>query len=267
MQQWDSTLYDSRHAFVWKHGDALLELLSPKAGERILDLGCGTGHLTARIAESGAEVLGIDASATMIEQARRAYPCLTFRLADARTFVADRPFDAVFSNAVLHWIREPELVTERVAANLRAGGRFVAEFGGRGNVHAIVTALKHACATVGVAFAMPWYYPTIGEYATLLERAGLETVYAVLFDRPTPLEGQEGMRSWLKMFGNVILNEVPPARHEELFRLVEEELRPILYKDRTWYADYRRLRIVAVRMEEGGTELRQVVRAGVEPAT
>src|SRR5437868_5307298 len=92
---WNPALYDGKHSFVWKYGASLLELLAPQPGERILDLGCGTGHLTAQIAEAGAEVIGIDAAAAMIEEARRAYPSLRFEIMDARDFTFAEPFDAI----------------------------------------------------------------------------------------------------------------------------------------------------------------------------
>jgi trans-aconitate 2-methyltransferase len=133
-QRWDPGLYDDKHAFVWRHGASLIELLAPQPEERILDLGCGTGHLTARIAEAGAAAVGLDHSAEMLTQARQAYPKLHFVEGDARQFAFPEPFDAVFSNAALHWIREPEAVLCSVRKALKHGGRFVAEFGGRDNV-------------------------------------------------------------------------------------------------------------------------------------
>jgi trans-aconitate methyltransferase len=244
--QWDAQLYDDKHAFVWKHGAALLELLAPQSGERILDLGCGTGHLTAQIAGAGANVVGIDRAASMIEQARRAYPDLHFEVADGRAFAFPQPFDAVFSNAVLHWIKEPRAVIECVRQALKPGGRFVAEFGGRGNVQKIAAAVKNALHATGSGeFETPWYYPSIGEYTPLLEQAGLEVTYAILFDRPTPLEGEQGMRQWIEMFANTALAQVAPDKREVFFQQVERELRPELYWNDTWFADYRRLRIVA----------------------
>ncbi len=164
--EWDAALYDDRHSFVWKRGAALIELLAPRSGEWVLDLGCGTGHLTAKIAEAGAEVIGIDSSPEMIEEARRLYPGLPFGVGDARDFHFDEPFDAVFSNAVLHWIKPPEEAVACVRRALKPGGRFVAEFGGRGNVAAIIGALDAAACAIGLgAWGHPWYYPSIGEYA------------------------------------------------------------------------------------------------------
>jgi len=243
---WNPALYDGKHSFVWKYGASLLELLAPQPGERILDLGCGTGHLTAQIAEAGAEVIGIDAAPAMIEEARRAYPSLRFEIMDARDFTFPEPFDAVFSNAVLHWVKQPAEVIDCLRRALKPGGRFVAEFGGRGNVKQIATALESAFLELGCgSFELPWYYPGIAEYAGLLEQSGFEVTHAILFDRPTPLEGEEGLRHWIEMFGGAILSRVPEDRRDLFFKKVEEQARPTLYREGTWSADYRRLRIVA----------------------
>ena len=248
--QWNTGLYDEKHSFVWKYGATLIDLLAPRPGERILDLGCGTGHLTARMAEAGADVVGIDSSSEMVAEARRLYPHLRFEVADARDFDLGDSFDAVFSNAVLHWVKEPEPVIACVRRALRPGGRFVAEFGGRGNVRAIVAGLEEAARTIGLGgWEHPWYYPSIGEYAPLLERAGLEVTDASLFDRPTPLEGEEGIRHWVAMFAGDLLGRVPPGDRETFFRRLEAVLRPTLDREGTWFADYRRLRIVARRLE------------------
>jgi len=181
----------------------------------------------------------------MLEQARRKYPQLSFVQADARDFRFDEPFDGVLSNAALHWILPPERVVACVARALKPGGQFVAEFGGKGNIRLIVAALEHAAAALGERFVHPWYFPGVGDYATLLERAGLEVTFATLFDRPTPLEGEAGLRDWIAMFAGDLLNTVGPVRREAFFEHVEAALRPVLYRDGTWIADYRRLRIVA----------------------
>jgi trans-aconitate 2-methyltransferase len=246
--RWNAALYEDRHGFVWRHGAALLDLLAPQPGERILDLGCGTGHLTAQLAARGTEVIGLDASPAMIEQARRAYSQLTFLIGDARDFTLDRPCDAVLSNAALHWVQPPEWVVACVYRALRPGGRFVAEFGGRGNVQAIRTALAQTAARCGLpGWREPWYFPSLAEYAGLLEAGGLVVTFAALFDRPTPLPGADGLRSWIAMFAGDRLDSIPAERREEFLSGVETALRPALYRDGTWQADYRRLRVVAER--------------------
>src|SRR5688572_11002406 len=130
---WSPQLYEGQHSFVWKYGADLLPLLAPQPGERIIDLGCGTGRLTAQIAESGAEVIGVDRSPEMIGQARQNFPKLRFLLADIASFESPEPADAVFSNAALHWVTDAEAAARNVARSLRPGGRFVAEFGGKRN--------------------------------------------------------------------------------------------------------------------------------------
>ena len=175
-KRWDPALYDSKHSFVWKYGQELIELLASQAGERILDLGCGTGHLTSQLALAGASVTGLDVSQSMIEQARKNYTDLEFVKADAADFAFAEPFDAVFSNAALHWVKRAENVVVCLARALKPGGRFVAEFGGKGNIQAIHTALLRALDDFGLANKAgwnPWYYPSVGEYASLLERHGL----------------------------------------------------------------------------------------------
>src|SRR5215471_15498673 len=169
---WNTALYDGKNAFVWKHGAGVVELLAPRNGERILDLGCGTGHLTNQIASTGATVLGVDKSKSMIEEARRLYPNLRFENADATDLHFDEEFEAVFSNAAIHWMKDQHAVARCVWNALKRGGRFVAEFGGKGNIHAIRTALAEAVEAAGETInSEPFarYYPTVGEYATLLE--------------------------------------------------------------------------------------------------
>jgi trans-aconitate methyltransferase len=235
-------------------GESLVDLLAPQPGESILDVGCGTGHLTAQIAQRGAAVVGIDSSAAMVERARAAYPQLDFRLADATDLRFERAFDAVFSNAALHWIPRASqpLVGRSIARSLRDGGRLVAELGGKGNVERIVRALEATIVAMGYHLpADPWCFPGVAEYAALLEEAGLEVVLAELFERPTPLDGGErGMSHWLSMFAGHFLTAVPAEKWEELVGEVERLLRPEHYRENGWIADYRRLRLVAIRRGE-----------------
>jgi SAM-dependent methyltransferase len=245
---WDTTAYDGSHSFVYEYGSDVVELLDPQPDERILDLGCGTGHLTDRIADACAEVVGIDQSAEMIETAREAHPDRQFVRVDARDFDVEEPFDAVFSNAALHWIHEQDDVIDAVAEALEPGGRFVAELGGTGNVGIIVGAIQTELDARGYEPPTePWYFPTVGEHATRLEDHGFEVRYARLFDRPTELEeGENGLAAWIEMFGDRLLGPVPESERGAVVSAVEDRLREDLYDDGTWTADYRRLRFVAV---------------------
>ncbi len=250
-QHWNSELYQGSYSFVWQYGQDVLTLLAPRPGERILDLGCGTAQLTGDIAKSGAEVLGVDYSPDMIATARKNYPNLRFEVAEASRLPFVNEFDAVFSNAVLHWVRDHLGATESVARALKPGGRFVFEMGGRGNIQSIWDAMVEGMRDMGIEQPerfSPWFYPSIGEYATLLEAQGLEVRFATLFDRPTVLEGgPAGLASWLRMFGRFVTDSIPADCREEFVHRVEDLARPALFRDGIWTADYRRLRMVAVK--------------------
>jgi trans-aconitate methyltransferase len=247
-QTWDPSLYDSRHSFVYTMVADMLKLLDAQPGERIVDLGCGTGVLSADIAKGGAIATGFDLSPEMIAQARKNFPQLRFEVADASEFTVEEPVDAVFSNAALHWVRRSEEAVRAIARALRPGGRFVAEFGGYGCVQQILDATSAALGRPAEEIS-PWYFPTVGMYAPVLERHGLEVRYATLFDRPTPLEdGEQGLRNWLRMFAGGILSSLDKDRREEVYRQVEETLRPNLWQTDRWVADYRRIRMVAKKV-------------------
>jgi trans-aconitate methyltransferase len=248
---WNARLYDDKHAFVFKFGEDLVQLLAPRPGERILDLGCGTGYLTDLIARSGAKIIGADNSASMIEKARTAYPELEFQQISATELSFDQSFDAVFSNAVLHWVLDKAAAIDGIYRSLRPGGRFVMEMGGKYNVEGIVLAVRKVLTRHHYyknAALQPWYYPSVGEYATLLEKRGFRIDYASHFDRETELQDNaSGIKDWLKMFGSSFLKEIPAADQEPLLDEVQDTLKPTHYRNHTWWADYKRLRIVATK--------------------
>jgi len=250
-EHWNAGLYDAKHSFVWEKARGLLEWLAPQKGERILDLGCGTGQLSSEIAANGAEVVGVDRSPEMVAEARNKFPALRFEVCDARSLTFENDFDAVFSNAALHWIPEAEPVVAGIARALRAGGRFIAEFGGHGNVRHVVAALEQALTEVGISpdGVSSWYYPSIAEYSSLLESHGLEVRQALLFDRPTQLEdGERGFDAWINMFCGSFLARVPEAKRSGYLRAVEDAARPLLWKGAHWELDYRRLRLSAWKL-------------------
>jgi len=249
-QSWDANLYDGKLGFVAEFGKGLLSLLEPQYGEKILDLGCGTGDLTAEIAASGADPVGLDMSVEMIQKAQLKYPSLQFLQGDGENFQLKQCFDAVFSNAALHWMKRPEKVVSSVWGVLRQGGRFTAEFGGKGNVETIVKAIAAVLETHGVdpMERNPWYFPSIGEYAQILESQGFRLTYAAHFDRPTPLkDGDKGLDHWLNMFGDSFFKGFSEGQKELIFNQVKEQVRPELYDGNQWIADYKRIRILAIK--------------------
>jgi trans-aconitate methyltransferase len=244
---WDSSLYESDHSFVHEYGHDVVDLLEPERGERILDLGCGTGHLTNRLADEASTVVGIDASTAMVAEAVELYPTTAFLHGNARSLPFTGAFDAVFSNAALHWIDADEqgTVADSVRRSLRPDGRFVAELGAAGNVNAIEDALSTELRARGYEVMSPWYFPTVGKHAAVLENHRFEVLYMRVFDRPTELDGEDGLRNWLSMFGESFFESVPDREREDIVTAVEDRLRPEMYREGTWVADYRRLRFVA----------------------
>jgi trans-aconitate methyltransferase len=249
--KWNADLYDDKHAFVFQYGESVLELLDVKSGERILDLGCGTGPLTKQIQEKGAEVVGIDASVEMIGKARQNFPELEFRVVDATDFSFDEPFDAVFTNATLHWVKNADAVIKNVYNVLKPGGRFVGEFGGKGNNQLMMAATATVLKKYGYVkgnFIITWYYPSTAEYAAKLEAGGFRVTFATHFDRPTLLQdGREGMVKWFNMFGALIFEAVSAAELPQILNEITDLLQPTCEVDGQWYADYKRLRFIAVK--------------------
>lgn len=246
---WDAKLYDSAAHFVTDYGSAIIDLLDPKPAERILDVGCGTGHLTNEIRQRGAKVVGIDSSPNMIRTARETYPELEFVQADASSFTFKEPFDATFSNAALHWVTDAESAVKCMSHALRPGGRFVIEMGGKGNIQSLITALFEALKKFDCYDpSHRWFFPSIAEYSTILERHRIEVTSAWLFDRPTKLEGDNAIVDWFTIFGEAIHADVDDECFAEAVKIAQTNLEATQRKDGVWYADYRRLRIVGKRL-------------------
>jgi len=249
--KWNAELYDNKHAFVSQYGESVLELLDVKPGERILDLGCGTGDLAKQIQERGAEVIGIDASPEMIAKAKAKYPELDFSVANAASFHFDEPFDAVFTNAVLHWIHDADGVIKSVYNALKPGGRFVGEFGGKGNNQLLLAAASTVLRNHGYIqgnITLPWYFPSTAEYTAKLEAGGFRVTFTSHFDRPTLLQdGREGIAKWFNMFGSSIFQQIPVDELQQILNEITDLLQPTNEVDGQWYADYKRLRFVALK--------------------
>jgi trans-aconitate methyltransferase len=245
-QTWDASLYGGNGRFVALLAGSLVEALQPKAGERILDLGCGDGFLTQRIAESGATLVGVDSSPQMIAAATERGVDARYASGEALHF--DQEFDAVFSNAALHWMRDQDAVLDGVYRALKPGGRFVAECGGQGNIAAIRVALLAVLTARGIPpdrIENNRFFSNT-EYRALLESHGFPVEEATLTPRPTPLPS--GMADWLQTFRSSVLQQLPAAEKPAAIEQIVSLLKPVLCdREGNWTADYMRLRFVARR--------------------
>jgi trans-aconitate methyltransferase len=244
-QNWSAQRYAETAHFVPALGMPVLELLAPQQGERILDLGCGDGVLTEKLVAAGATVVAIDAAPDMVGAARA--KGIDARVMPGQSIAFDGEFDAVFSNAALHWMRPPEAVLAGVRRALKPGGRFVAEMGGHNNTAAILVALDAVLARRGIdgRRLSPWYFPSAAAYRAKLEAAGFRVEQIDLIPRPTVVES--GLEAWLDNFADDFFAPLPARERTAARDEVVELLRPILVDETcTWIADYVRLRFRAI---------------------
>lgn len=248
--QWDAKTYQKNFSFVHQYGEDVLSLIEGDTNQRVVDLGCGNGALTKKLADKGYSVMGIDASEDMLRIAGQQYPEFAFRQGNALDFSLEEKADVIFSNAVFHWIDgdKQEQMLQNIASQLKPGGQLVCEFGGKGCAERVHSMLERCFAERGLPYRRVFYFPTIGEYAPILEKCGLRVEYAVLFDRPTPQKSDDGLRDWIHMFVKEPFRGIEEAVKEEIIADAVEKLRPELYHDGAWFVDYVRIRIRARKL-------------------
>ncbi len=248
IKKWDTENYTSKFDFVPGYGEAVLDLLDIPEGGYVVDVGSGTGQLTEKIKERGFNVIGIDSSADMLAAAEKLHPDIEFRKDNAVTFKLENKADAVFSSSVLHWIdRAQQLdMASNFLYNLKPGGIFVCEFGGKDCCEIVRGTEADVFSEYGLVYPRFFYFPTIGEYAQLLERAGFIVEYAAFFKRPTPLKAGDTVSDWILEFEKNAYEGVDENTKKRIIVAVEKITRPFLYtKDKGWVIDYVRIRIKA----------------------
>ncbi len=249
--KWNTELYNDKHSFVYQYGEDLIKLLNPQKHEKILDLGCGSGQLTFEISQLCHEVIGIDQSTEMIANAKSKHQKIQFQVADATHFHFEDPFDAIFSNAVLHWVTDYQSPIRCAYRHLKKGGRIVFEFGGKGNIEAILNQLRKSLLAKGYQKQSQlnlWYFPSIAQYTTELEKVGFKVIFAQHFERPTELQDKEnGIKDWLSMFAQHFFEGVLVQDREEIQDEVQQKLKPQCFINGKWFADYQRIRVIAIK--------------------
>lgn len=248
---WNAALYKNKHSFVFDYGASLIELLNPTKKERILDLGCGTGELTYQISNLSKEVVGIDKSEEMINSARENFVDINFEVGTAENLNFTKKFDVVFSNATLHWVKNYQDAIQSIYRSLVPGGKFVAEFGGEGNVELIISALRRALEQNGYLKQSKtdiWHFPSIGKYTSELEKQRFKVKYAKHYDRPTELtDNKSGIKDWIEMFGKSFFEGVKKEDVNQIILETEDSIRPFLFSNNKWYADYKRIQVIACK--------------------
>lgn len=250
--KWNANDYTDHFSFVHQYGEDVMELIDAAPGSFVVDLGCGNGALSEKLKERGYRVLGVDASKDMLKKAKSLHPGLSFMEGDAAEFALEEKADVIFSNAVFHWIdeKDQQKLADNVAGQLKKGGILVCEFGGYGCAETVHGTLERNFKKRGLPYLRPFYFPTIGQYAPILEKAGFRVEYATLFDRPTVQKTENGLEDWIRMFLKKAFEGVPGEMADEIIGETVRELSKTLHVDGKWIVDYVRIRIKARKVTD-----------------
>ncbi|MDE5736885.1 MAG: methyltransferase domain-containing protein [Oscillospiraceae bacterium] len=247
--EWNAVLYDNKHDFVAEYGKDLLEFIPKDKKQVILDLGCGTGTLTAKLTDFCNQIIGVDSSQTMIAKARenlKNIENIKFQVCNALDLPFEQEFDVVFSNAVFHWIANHDMLLKNIYYALKPTGLLICEFGANGNIAIIENAFAKACKDFGYDYQSKFHFPTVENFRNLLENHKFMINKIYDFDRPTVLkDGQQGLNHWIKQFFASELKAIPETIQAMIIRKTEDLTRKKLWNGKEWIADYRRLRVIA----------------------
>jgi len=244
--EWDAQKYNETCGRVTEHDMKLVDALKEMRPGKVLDIGCGTGVLTGGIAKFAREAVGIDASPAMVAKARSAYPALQFMVMDACALPWEGYFDAMFSNAVFHFIKGQDVLLAGIYKALAPNGVLVCEFGAAGNISALLDAVAGACAKRGMPYALRFYYPTKDKYAGLLERQGFTPEALDVYDLDMRLrEGEAGLRDWVSQIFSVELAWFDEFTRADVLQEIEAALRPAQWDGESWHLLHRRIRVIA----------------------
>jgi len=246
MGDWNAVLYDNKHDFVSEYGKGLLEFVPENKNQSILDLGCGTGTLTAQLSNFADTIIGVDSSASMIAKAKEQYANIQFEVYDALTLPFEKQFDVVFSNAVFHWIADHNALLKQVHKSLKPNGLLICEFGANGNIATIENAFISACQDFEYKYTPKFNFPTVDTFFDLLKKNNFMIDEIYDYSRPTPLKDHErGLANWMKQFFASDFELMSKKMQDEIIKEVEDLTKEHLYNGDEWIADYRRLRAIA----------------------
>ncbi|MFS3930297.1 class I SAM-dependent methyltransferase [Priestia flexa] len=241
----------SQSSFISSFGGNVMNVLSPQAGENILEIGSGNGYMANQLSSLGVNITGIDSSENMVEQSQHHYPHLQFMHVNALDLDYEDQFDAVFSKNTLHLIHPPSVVIKNIYRALRLQGRFVTEFNGKNHLYPVFNEVMRQLAVFNIIssdFSLPFYFPSIGEYTSLLEQHEFHVQSAIYFTHPLVLQHEDGLRNWLDTHASSLFKNITAETKQIIFNRVEDRLQETFFKHDEWYLPAASIRVQAVKI-------------------